>query len=88
METDINTVVIKDKTGFERLFRYNRNGDIEYYKDSTGVAIYKEFDNNHNCIYCNNIYDGIKYWNEYDNKGKLIHTKYSNGYEKTFNYKN
>ena len=61
---------------------YFENGvkKYEYYKDSNGYEVWREYDSKGNNIYFKDS-NGFEVWKEYDSKGNEIHFKDSSGYE-------
>ena len=63
---------------------YNNKDDKVYYEDSDGFWVKREYDENGNLIYYEDVLyceDNGSYWfkREYDNNGKLIYYENSNG---------
>ena len=63
--------------------RYDKNGNLIYYKDSIGFEEWWVYDNN-NLIYHKDW--SIEEWYEYDQNGNEIHYKDSNGFEEWRTY--
>ena len=64
--------------------KYDKKGNIIYYKGSKGYEVWNEYDTNGKLIHHkSNIFE---YWYEYDSNGNMIHSLDNHGYEDWYEY--
>ena len=81
-----NEVHYFDKeTDIEYWYKYDKNGNLIYYKNSVGDEVWTEYDENNNEIYYKNNYDE-EIWRTFDYNNNLIHLKRSDGYKIWYKY--
>ncbi len=65
--------------------KYDKRGNLIYWKDVHNLEHWKEFDGNNNEIHykCSN---GIEILNKYDKNNNRLYSKCTNGYDLWYNY--
>ena len=63
-----------------RVYKYDTNGNMIYYKLNSDFEQWNEYDANGNEIHSKNT-DGYEVWNDYDANGNKIHCKENCGFE-------